>query len=270
MPVDRQLRFDLAKKVRLSERRLYELAAKVKSDHGPMGTDDAMYVLAHLNGLDLMRYIDDRDAVDRVRVIVDRVRADLPRGEVARPPARPQAPATTGKPHTPVTRTIRVGSVSAAADLMLPKSVEDDAERMANLYPKIYLLENSIRTVISRVMKAKHGPEWWSTCVSTGVRNKVQGRKEKEERAPWHGTRGTHDIYYSDFADLKDIVVKNWVDFEDIFPNQPWITVKLEELEPARNTLAHHNPVPAKEQTRFDVYFDDWAKLVAAKKDLIT
>ena len=25
----------------------------------------------------------------------------------------------------------------------------------------------------------------------------------------------------------------------------------------------------AKEQTRFDVYFDDWAKLVAAKKDLI-
>ena len=140
---------------------------------------------------------------------------------------------------------------------------------MAELYPKMYVFENSIRTVINRMMTAKHGPDWWSKRVSTGVKNKVQGRKEKEAKAPWHGTRGTHDIYYSDFADLKDILVKNWAEFEGMFPNQAWITVKLEELEPARNTLAHHNPVPTKEQTRFDVYFDDWAKLIGAKKDQI-
>jgi len=267
VPVDRRLRVDLAKKVGISERRLYELAARMDADHGPMGTDDAMYVLAQFNGLKLTKYIDDRDAVDRVRVIADRVRAAMPRAEESRPPARPEAPA--GAPRAPVVRTIRVGPVGGAAELLLPKSVEDDADRMGQLYPKIYLLENSIRTVIVRVMTAKHGSDWWSKRVSTGTQNKVQGRRDKEEKAPWHGARGTHDIYYSDFADLKDILFKNWADFEDIFPNQAWITLKLEELEPARNTLAHHNPVPAKEQTRFDVYFDDWGKLVAAKKGLI-
>ena len=269
MAAEARLRADLATKLDVKERRLYQLAARMNAEHGPMGTDDAMYVLAQLSGLNLTKYIDDRDVVDRIRVIADRVRAAMPMTETARTATRPQAQAPAGRPRKPVTRTIRVGSVGAAAELLLPKSVEDDAERMSNLYPKIYLLENSIRTVISRVMTTKHGSDWWSKRVSTGVKNKVQGRREKEEKAPWHGSRGTHDIYYSDFADLKDILVKNWVDFDHIFPNQPWITVKLEELEPARNTLAHHNPVPAKEQTRFDVYFDDWATLVAAKKDLI-
>ena len=123
MPVDRRLRIDLAKKIGISERRLYELAARMNADHGPMGTDDAMYVLAQLNGLNLAKYIDDRDVVDRVRVIADRVRAALPREETTRPTARAKAPAATAATRRPVTRTIRVGSVGAAADLLLAKSV---------------------------------------------------------------------------------------------------------------------------------------------------
>jgi hypothetical protein len=177
--------------------------------------------------------------------------------------------AATPKPAKAAPRPVRVSATVPAAQVLLPTSVLNDANRMADLYPKLYILENSIRNVINRVMTAKHGTDWWTTHVSTDVRNRVRTREEKEEKAPWHGARAAYDINYSDFSDLKNILIKNWVDFEDIFPNQPWITVKLEELEPARNTLAHHNPVPEKEQTRLDVYFDDWAKLVEAKQTLI-
>ena len=261
MPVDRRLRVDLANKVGISESRLYAHAAKMNADHGPMGTDDAMYVLAQLNGLNLTKYIDDRDIVDRVRVIVDRVRAALPRDAVARRPARPPAPTTTARSRTPVNRTITCQDL-LDFPLLLPKSVEDDAERMSNLYLRMYLLENSIRNVIVRVLAAKYGKGWWALCAPTDVRNKVQDRKAREAKVPWHGQRGSQEIYYSDFGDLRKIIESKWDDFKPILPSRPWITQKLEELEPARNILAHHNPVPANEQKRLELYYDDWAAMI--------
>lgn len=152
---------------------------------------------------------------------------------------------------------------------MLPTSVANDATRMADLYPKMYLLENSIRNVINRVMTAKHGDDWWATRAPTEVRNRVKDRKDKEAKVPWHGKRGSHDIYYSDFSDLRNIIVKNWPDFDGILHSQQWISQRLEELEPARNTLAHHNPVPANEQKRLEVYFDDWTALIDSKRAVI-
>jgi hypothetical protein len=251
---DPRLRADLAKKLNVSERRLYQLAADMKSEHGPMGTDDAIYVIAQMNRLDLTKYIDDREVVDRIRGMI-------PRGAVARPATTPAQP-TTAKTRTQVTRAIRVGSTAAAAELLLPKAFEDDAERMSNLYPKMYLLENSIRSVIVRVLAAKYGKDWWALCAPTDVRNKVKDRKAKEAKEPWHGQRGSHEIYYSDFGDLRKIIESKWGDFSPILPSRPWITQKLEELEPARNILAHHNPVPANEQKRLELYYDDWAAMI--------
>jgi hypothetical protein len=254
-----KLRSDLLKKLGgVTPQRLSQLVAEVKRKHGPMNAEDAAYVLAHIRGMDLSRYL-DRTTVDRIRGMVPR---DQPAAAAA--PAKAAAPL----PRKPASKPVRVGTLPAV-DLLLTAAVADDAARMADLYPRLYLLENSIRNVINRVMTAKHGADWWDTRVSKPTRDRVHGRKEKEDKAPWHGKRGTHDIYYSDFSDLKSIITRNWADFEDMFPNQGWITVKLEELEPARNTLAHHNPVPAKEQTRFEVIFDDWAKLIDAKRSTI-
>lgn len=262
MAADSRLRRELLKKLGgVTPQRLYQLVGDLKREHGPMTTEDATYVLAHIKGLDLTKYIGDREAVDRIRGMV-------PRTAGPQAGTRPRK-AAIPKSATPAPRPVRVSATFPTAQVLLPASVLRDANRMADLYPKMYLLENSIRNVINRVMTAKHGADWWTGGVARPVRDRVQGRKEKEEKAPWHGKRGTHDIYYSDFADLKNILVKNWDEFEDIFPSQAWITQKLEDLEPARNTLAHHNPVPEKEQTRLDVYFDDWAKLIESKQALI-
>lgn len=140
---------------------------------------------------------------------------------------------------------------------------------MATVYPKLYVFENSIRNVIMRVLRAKHGKDWWAKCAPIDVQKTVAGRKAKETKTPWHGKRGTHELYYSNFGDLRDIITKNWADFEPIFLKQPWITQRLDELEPPRNIVAHNNPLAKQEENRVDLYFNDWIALLNDRKDLV-
>jgi hypothetical protein len=259
MATDRRLRADLLEKLGgVSPQRLSQLVAQIKRLFGPMTTEEGTYVLAHQRGLDLTRYL-DREAVDRVREM-------LPRGQAL---AAAPTPAPGPKSRRPATKPIRIGTGAVTIDPMLPVGVGNDAARMAELYPKLYVLENSLRHVIGRVLSAKHGAGWWATRAPADVRNRVKDRRDKEAKAPWHGKRGGHDINYSNFGDLRKIIEANWADFAGIFPSRPWITQKLEELEPARNTLAHHNPVPANEQKRLEVYLDDWTVLVNSRRDAI-
>jgi Swt1-like HEPN len=122
--------------------------------------------------------------------------------------------------------------------------------------------------VITRVLSAKHGKDWWKTCAPPKVQTRVADRRAKEADTPWHGKRGTDDIYYSDFSNLGDIITKNWTEFAPIFVKQSWIT-KLEELEAPRNIVAHNNPLSKQEETRVDLYFNDWIALLNERKDLV-
>jgi hypothetical protein len=261
MATDRRLREALLAKLGVSHQRLSQLVAQTKLRHGPMSTEDAAYLLAHQRGLDSSRYLPP--------IVVERVRGMVPRDHERRPAAIPAATANA-KLRPTRSNTIHVGAAAPGVDLLLSKSVADDAARMAELYPKIYLLENSIRQAITVVLTAQYGKDWWSICAPAEVQKRVQDRKAKEAKIPWHGKRGTDDIFYSDFSDLRSIIVRNWLDFASILPSQPWISQRLEELEPARNILAHHNPVPTNEQKRLDVYFDDWVALIADKRALLT
>lgn len=59
MAADPRLRADLLKKLGgVTPQRLYQIVGDLKRNHGPMSTEDAMYVLAHQKGLDLTKYIE--------------------------------------------------------------------------------------------------------------------------------------------------------------------------------------------------------------------
>ena len=264
MATDRRLRAALLTKLgNVSPQRLSQLVAEIKRGYGPITTTDGTYVLAHLRGLDLTKFLDP-PTCDRIRSILQRAPHA---GAVARPGADKQSsrPSRVRKPK--VIRQVQIGSKVASVDPLLPPSVLNDALRMAELYPRLYVFENSLRNVIARVLKAKHGEDWWSHCAPPDLQKRVRGRIDSELRAPWHAKRGDHEIKYSDFSDLARIVETNQSDFGQIIP--AWVTQKLAELEPARNTLAHHNPVSAKEQARLEVYSDDWAALIRDRQALI-
>jgi hypothetical protein len=259
MATNRELRADLLKKLDVSKQQLSRLVARIKRLYGPMSTEEGTYVLAHLEGMDLTKYLE--------QVTVDRIRGMLPKTGAPTPNRASTRPKVTDK------RTVRVGPNlrlvdDMAVDAMLPAPVAEDARRMASIYPKLYLFENSLRNVIIRVLSAKYGKDWWAK-VPRPVRDTVTDRKATEARKPWHGKRGTHEIYYSDFGDLRDIITKNWVDFQDIFLTQTWITQRLDELEPPRNILAHNNPMSKQEEKRIDVYFNDWIALLNYRREVI-
>lgn len=257
MPTDKKLRSALLKRLKVTQQRLSQRVMQMKGDHGPMSAEDATYVIAHLEGLDLTRYL-DASTVHRIRTIVP----------TSTPP--PQGTLTTRrKPRARRQVLISVSPSLPQIDAFLSSTMATDAAKMAELYPKYYVLENSIRIVITRILEHKYGPGWWQTQVEIRVRQNVAKRKAKEKNQPWHGKRGRHEIFYSDFGDLKKIILRNWQDFKDLFPSQPWISQKLDELETPRNIMAHHNPVTKRDLDRIDVYFQDWVDLIQNRRDLI-
>lgn len=258
MATNSRLRADLLEKLGVSQQRLSQRVAQVKRLYGPMSTEDGTYVLAHQQGLDLTKYLDVPT--------VDRVRGLLPKEAGQTTPAPVPRRQTTKKA---ATRAVRIAPGMEVVDAMLPASVAEAAKKMADVYPKFYVFENSLRNVIKRVLSAKYGKNWWATRSPTDVQNRVKDRKGKETKMPWHGARATHEIYYSDFGDLRKLIESNWNDFKGIIPTQQWITQKLIELEPPRNVIAHNNLLSAKDRMRIDLYSDDWIALLNDRKDLI-
>jgi hypothetical protein len=254
---DRRLRAALLSQLGVSQQRLSQLVAQVKRLYGPMTTEEGTYVLAHQRGLDLTKYLDT--------ATVDRIRSMLPKDGAPITAAQ----ASGRRIRQPTTKPVRIAPSLEVVDAGLPAAVANDAAIMAGVYPKMYVFENSLRNVIVRVLAAKHGKTWWAKCAPTDVQKRVKDRKDAEAKKPWHGKRGSHEIYYSDFGDLQNLITKNWDEFKSIFPTQQWITQKLDELEPPRNVIAHNNPLSAKEQSRIDLYSDDWIALLTDKRGLV-
>jgi hypothetical protein len=258
LPTNRELKAALLQKLGVTPQRLSQRVAQVKRLYGPMTTEDGTYVLAHQEGLDLTKYL-SQQAVDRVRGLLPTGAAPVPTPSPARQRTARASPS----------RAVRIAPSLELVDAMLPSSVAEDSSRMASVYPKLYIFENSIRNVITRVLRARYGRDWWTKSSPTGVQKKVADRKAQEAQRPWHGKRGTHEIYYSDFGDLRDLITKNWSDFAPIFLKQAWITQRLDELEPPRNIVAHNNPLSKTEENRVDLYFNDWIALLNDRKGAI-
>jgi hypothetical protein len=245
----------------ISKQRLSQVVAEVNKAYGPMSTEDATYVLAHQRGIRIDRYL-DAPTVDRVRGMLQRTAAHAPA------PAVPPARAPSGSKRT-ASRPVRIEPTSPAIDPLLPPSVAEDADRMAKVYSRLYILENSARNVISRVMTAKHGKGWWSSKVPSDVQKEVRRRQDKEDKNPWAGKRGAQELNYADYGHLEKIITHNWDDFRDIFPDQAFVGRTLGGLEPTRNVTAHNNRVADKEEDRLRIHLDDWVKQIEGRSAFI-
>ena len=125
-----------------------------------------------------------------------------------------------------------------------------------------FCLENTVRELVNERMSENHGQDWWDDKAASGLRSKVEDRRGKEGKNRWHIERGASPIYYTDFGDLVDLILNNWTDFEDLFPNQNWITSRLNDLELSRNITAHSNQLDSRELERIRIYLDDWIKQI--------
>jgi hypothetical protein len=61
---------------------------------------------------------------------------------------------------------------------------------------------------------------------------------------------------------ISSIIIAQWQEFEELFPDQHWVQVRLNELERSRNVIAHGNELPGSEIERLEQYLSDWVRQV--------
>jgi hypothetical protein len=162
---------------------------------------------------------------------------------------------------------VLAGSHPDALQRVLPlenfsANIRESAMKTLPGFLAFFCLENAARELISERMTDHSGSNWWEACVSESIKSKVADRKLKEDRNRWHMQRGASEIYYTDFGDLLSIIRNNWHEFEDLFPDQNWISSRLIELENSRNIIAHSNVLDSREVDRIRMYLDDWIRQV--------
>jgi hypothetical protein len=218
---------------------------------------EAIFVLAKENNIGYQRALSTLTAAEQSRII------SAIQGRQASKKTRQYSKRKQTKP---VILKTRFGKID---EPFLPASVKRDGIEVAErAYLPLYIFENSIRNFINKVLIKEFGSDWWLTKMNTAklseVVARVKKRMEEEERRAWHGKRGAHPIYYSDFGDLILILKTHKKIFNKYLKNEKrkteWLLLKLEETIPSRRVVAHHNPLLDRDLSRVEGNLMDWTK----------
>lgn len=137
-----------------------------------------------------------------------------------------------------------------------------DATKMSSVFMVFFCLENAVRELISERLLARKGAEWWNMSVPAKIRTAVVRLKEKEQTSRYHTPRSVALIGYTMFGNLAQIIIANWDDFSDLFPDQAWITSRFNDLEMSRNVIMHTGVLPPIEVDRIESIVRDWIRQV--------
>ena len=141
----------------------------------------------------------------------------------------------------------------------LPEDIKSKGKEMSEVYSYLYCIENTLRIFIQKIGKEKYGQEFFdSLSISSSVRKKIEQRKLEEEKNQWICVRGDSDLYYLDFKELGDIIINNWNDFKTYFPDQSFVTSKINELGRCRNLVAHNSMITESEKDLLRLYYNQF------------
>jgi hypothetical protein len=265
MGTNRQLKSILLQKLGVTPQAL-SLRVQKKIKQLPMTTAEATYLIAHDVGLRLTDYL-KADEIANVR----HLQTQLNNSGSAAAGSFDRKVVTGRRAKGSHPREIRFANRMKVMSAVLAASKLTEAKEMAGLYPILYLLENSMREVVRRVMRARFGDNWWNTELVSGklknVRQKASDRMATEDsKHSWHQRRGAHPIDYVDLGDVGDIILAKQTTFiPDVLRcDTDWFKQFMKELEPSRNVLCHMNPLSETNARDLTTKFERWESLVRA------
>lgn len=251
MKLPNELRQSLMSKLGVRRAQLYE-RIKRTANKLSLSSAEATLVLALQHHINLSKFKIASDLVDRLR-----------------PLATSQHSAPPPAPHKTARRLVQMRSVKpAGADsLLLPARIIAEANEMVPTYQKLYLLENSIRHFLGRVMEQAYGAGWWSGHVTSDVGKKATTRMSEEKRNAWHQRRGRNPIDYLDLAELPAIVRVNIDKFiPEFLPDLNWFEVFVAEVYASRCVVCHMNPLEANNIRSVEVRYNQWKRLIEERE----
>ncbi len=147
------------------------------------------------------------------------------------------------KTDTKVLRTIQflqsLQHETLVLDSEIPEVVAARKPGYQEAYGLLRELEGNMRKLLEKTL-SQASANWWNDRIPDDVRQRAEERRKQ--------ARGSaHPINFVDFPDYLKIIRKrdNWRDyFHQFFKDEESISVKLRELEPIRNAIAHSRPLP--------------------------
>ena len=248
--VKREVRNELLAKLNnISHQALSKRAMRIKEKYGPLSTDEAVYIIAHTEGIDLSKHLP--------LGILDRIRSIIPREIKERKPFSQEIKAKT-KPK-------RKQKSKISYPLVLSSFIQKATAIGEDEFPKIFILENSIRNLI-KMRLAPIKKDWWPLLIPKEVLANVNRIIKKEKKNPHREKRGDEPLLYCNFNDLKKIIIDatNFPYFQDVIYDSGWFRVKMEEVYMSRNNLAHSILLSKDDIARINVFYNEWARLLEA------
>ncbi len=102
-------------------------------------------------------------------------------------------------------------------------------------------LERELRRLVKERL-SQVSADWWIERVRSDVRKRAERRKQIEEVIYPSVSAPEEPLSYVGVRDYDNIILHagNWDEcFQAIFKDRGWLSTKLRELEPIRNSLMH-------------------------------
>jgi Swt1-like HEPN len=148
------------------------------------------------------------------------------------------------------------------AEALAPFSVarRNEALEMARLYALLYCFENEIRSLIRDTLEEKEGINWWES-LPTKIKSHAESRQAAAVKDSWLEGQKRDLLGFIDFGMLASIITERWEHFS-IIPSQHWLKQRMDELEKARNFIAHNRMLLPSEFQRIYMYIADWNRVI--------
>lgn len=119
------------------------------------------------------------------------------------------------------------------------------------------ILERELRRCIEERL-SRLSANWWTELVPEEVRLHAERRMASRDRVwPWLDGGEHRPIEYLDFPDYARVILEtqNWQRaFSGVFVDREALRVKLHELEPIRNDIAHSRQISTANDDRLRLY----------------
>jgi len=141
------------------------------------------------------------------------------------------------------------------------QALRGEAAEMGRHYELFYCLEKSIRKLVADTLESQKGENWWDACVPAAIRTSASGNMQREIDSGIT-QRSEHDIDFTTFGELGEIVRNNWDAFDALFSSQKAFTKIMTSLNMLRGPIAHCCPLAEDEVVRLKLTVKDWFRLM--------
>jgi len=190
--LDKILNHKIFKNKRIKKQSIRDGSSKIKKNNHGLSSSAAAYEWARQNhGISVYRYLSSKDVTSLQNL---------------------RAPTTSSK-NNQSGKKIK----TKKATFSYGQNYITNANKNAEIYPYVYVLENSLRDLI--LNEFKNDKNWWTNkkIVKQDIQKYATNIMNAEKKHKWLDARGDHQIYYVGLEHLYKIIEMTYPRFKNIF-----------------------------------------------------